>query len=1075
MNDIKPPKPPKQDIQDNPDVSSTSIKTNVQPGETTNVGKPVRHWGKAVILGLLALPLVIAAVYGIQQWYKLSKVYRVGTHSFTYGQIEARAAKMKKGFSGKPNAEVQAQMLTDAKNKLALLAGLKSEADKRKIGYDKAVIDSYMGVRYAEEGGKAKYMANMKQSAGWTEQDVYDFGTTLFLQSQLESELLAQKRFTIIYVRWDGIKLFDSKNYATVYERRKAELANKYLPLLKEGLPIDALRLRVEVSDKADEATTRRAYETTKNAPIQIQDFDPTGVSFTNYSEGEDVMTRLNAMKTPRSTIGPFKGADGRLMIARLEAAKGGKYYGWDDFTKQVRQSAGLVQAESTIDLSGLGKRIAASMQSSFLSPQRALAAQTAINCISPNHSVTYNFSVWSTKTNDRIWSPSYSMSGSGTRQVRANNSGEDYYCDPGSYSAAGWSVGGTNADGYATVSIARSSNFGVLTIISDCWGYPIAIGTQPPSLGANWIYDHGGDPSGSYGNGTTINKDFWYKPKTNTNPQPQPPPPPPPPANTPYCVMTSSKVSANRWQVSWTSYNYFGANLSGRLYNSVSNSTDNSVGLSESNHRVIVPDGETGTVTFTMLNNGQPTSVTCFAYVGTNGSNPPPSNPPPPPPPTVYYSCAITADGTNPLDSSTTPISAETTIDAGDTVTLKAAIVTRWISDDTIVQNGGTMNIQWDLVSSWSDTVLATSPNPGGGITPSGDGWDGLPYVTFTRKPLTVQDYTLRSTQYPYLYPPCFARVNVNTPAAPAYGPLLKTTKGDVTAAGLFSTAGMIRTQRSTPPTTAVTTAAEYVVLGKLVDFFCSARGFDLGLTITPVCTPGVSSYNGYSTNDDGLTGLGGANDPVIKNVGKILNNSAADINSCSDAKPYFKYADISPQLTSGNFGSTDKCAVIGTQPSGNFGAHTFTQGRATIYIDGNITITGNNIIGSAGPYGSVNAIPNVGLVVKGDITINSSVTNLDMSLYATGKIKTCSDYPDTEGDKCNKQLRIRGIVAAAKGFEFGRIIPTIPAFNQATPSELIVGSGLVDAFPPPGFIDVSSRAATGVKILTNEANPRF
>ncbi len=1064
----------------NPPKQEQGATTNVAPlepkGAKTNVGKPVRHWGKRIALILLILPIVAAGVYGVQHWLKVSKTYKVGSHSFTYGDVEARAAKMKKGFSGKVTSQAQDQMLSDAKDKLALLAGLKSEADKRNIPYDNASVDNYMKTRYDEKGGKSAYFAYTKSDFGWNEQDTYNFGTTLYLQYKLEPELIAHKRFTVIYVRWDGIKLFDPKNYDTVYKQREAELTNKYLPMLKQNVPLEGLRQRVEVSDTADQETIRRVYAATKNAPIQIQDFDPTGVTFTNYNEGEDVMTRLNAMKQPLGVVGPFKGADGRLLIARLESARGGKYYGWDEFTKQAKQSAGLSQNSVNVDIGMLSKRFARQLDGIFSPAQKAEAAQSAINCL--DHPVTYNFSVFSTASGDRIWSPTFTMGGGSQRQIAPNNSGELYYCDPAPYRAAGFSVGQPDANGFTGVGIFKTSSLGTLTFNVDCYGGDWGIGPKPPSLGSGWTFKYQ-NTSGSYGNNMTINTNFYYAPVTQNNPPP-PPPPPPPSGNNPYCTFTNAyRVDATRWAVSWRSYNYYGAALSGSLYNSVTGNTDSGVGLSENDHRVRVADGQTGTISFTMYNNGQPVpGVTCSIPVGQTGSNPPPTNPPPPTP-TAYWSCAVTADGTSPIASPATPANISKTINRGDTLTLKVAPVLRLLSDDTIVP-GGMPLLQWDYFVGSFGTPVYTSPDP----TRVGGNPD--PFATYTSTPQVSANYFIfpHNPQEISVYGGCSVVLQVNTPAAPTYGPLLKTTKGDVTAAGFLDSANaMIRTQKNNPPRTAVATAADYLVIGRFVDYFCSAGGFNLGMPGT--CVPGDSLYSsGYAVSREGFANIGDngpfatSNDPVIKNVRTIMNSASTDINACSAAKPYFKYADLGPQLAGGNFGSTQSCAVIGTQPSGNFGAHTFTQGRATIFIDGDVTITGDNkVVYSGGPYDSVNKIPNVGLIVRGNVTIDKSVVQLDMSIYATGKIKTCSVYPDATGTQCNQQLKVRGILAAAHGFEFGRIIPGNPAnaADQAKPAELIVGSGLVDAFPPPGFIDMSTSSATGVKVLSNEAGPRF
>lgn len=292
---------------------------------------------------------------------------------------------------------------------------------------------------------------------------------------------------------------------------------------------------------------------------------------------------------------------------------------------------------------------------------------------------------------------------------------------------------------------------------------------------------------------------------------------------------------------------------------------------------------------------------------------------------------------------------------------------------------------------------------------------------------------------------------------AATSYGPWLQAKGGNVLALGKIT--GQVKT---IPGGSGSTAEAEYVVMTVASSNFCA--GYNLGLTTSSAsCSydPGYSPYRSYPQGGD---------DPVIKGVTTALAGQSGG-PECSRDKPYIISSTMTTDFQNSNgFGATTGCPVIGTVTSDSYSAnHSFKQGRATIYNkppSGTLTITANNVLNYVGTYSSINEIPNVGLIVDGDVVIGPDVTQLDMSIYASGTIKTCSTYPSPT---CNKQLKVRGVLAAAKGFIFGR------NYKDGGPAELVVGSGLTEAFPPPGFIDLFSKNVVGVKYLTTQGNPRF
>lgn len=294
-------------------------------------------------------------------------------------------------------------------------------------------------------------------------------------------------------------------------------------------------------------------------------------------------------------------------------------------------------------------------------------------------------------------------------------------------------------------------------------------------------------------------------------------------------------------------------------------------------------------------------------------------------------------------------------------------------------------------------------------------------------------------------------------------FGPWLQTRGGNVLALGEEGISTQVKTRTGGA---GARSEADYVVMAFVSTNFCSANKYNLGLT-----TNDTSCF--YSAGYEPEHNFSQASDPVLAAVNKILEpgSSAADVNSCNSRKPYFVLSDMTTRFqNSSGFGATANCPVIGKVDSDTYAAtHFFRQGRATIVNrppSGTLTISANNTLEYTGPYGSINEIPNVGLIVEGDIVIAPNVTQLDMSIYATGKIKTCSVYPS---DACNKQLRVRGMLAAGRGFELGRNV------KDGNPAELIIGSGLVDAYPPPGFVDLYSENVRGVRYLTTNGNPRF
>lgn len=165
----------------------------------------------------------------------------------------------------------------------------------------------------------------------------------------------------------------------------------------------------------------------------------------------------------------------------------------------------------------------------------------------------------------------------------------------------------------------------------------------------------------------------------------------------------------------------------------------------------------------------------------------------------------------------------------------------------------------------------------------------------------------------------------------------------------------------------------------------------------------------------------------------------------------------------------------TIFKHPAGSLGELKIVAGRMTVYVDGSVTINRNITYQYTG-YSDPKAVPNLAIIVKGDVNIDPSVTNLDAVVYASGRINTCSAYNPTDARStasCNMQLTVNGGLVGKDGIYFGRSFYDV---NTRTPAELINMTAQTIAFPPPG-LDSSyfGNFDNSVRIDSGEYQPRF
>ena len=172
----------------------------------------------------------------------------------------------------------------------------------------------------------------------------------------------------------------------------------------------------------------------------------------------------------------------------------------------------------------------------------------------------------------------------------------------------------------------------------------------------------------------------------------------------------------------------------------------------------------------------------------------------------------------------------------------------------------------------------------------------------------------------------------------------------------------------------------------------------------------------------------------------------------------------------------------VIYKLSSGTLGRTVLLQGRATIFVDGPLTITDDLLANRA--QADPRLAPALAIVVTGNINIayNASfdgISYIDAQLYSAEKINTCTTSAGNLAttNECSIPLKVKGSLSAKKGFEFKRtyVEPSNLAVYRE-PAESIKMTGMHLAFPPPGL---DSRYFynnfSSYKLDSAEYNPRF
>lgn len=124
--------------------------------------------------------------------------------------------------------------------------------------------------------------------------------------------------------------------------------------------------------------------------------------------------------------------------------------------------------------------------------------------------------------------------------------------------------------------------------------------------------------------------------------------------------------------------------------------------------------------------------------------------------------------------------------------------------------------------------------------------------------------------------------------------------------------------------------------------------------------------------------------------------------------------------------------------------------NGGGTIVVEGNLSIDANIYYQSGAVANKIENLPSVAWIVKGNITVDPSVTEIAGIFYSEGGggIST-----GTSGDSLTDlSLTVRGLMIA-KAINLQRLTVN----EQSDPAEQIIFDGRALANPPPGMVDIA------------------
>lgn len=321
-------------------------------------------------------------------------------------------------------------------------------------------------------------------------------------------------------------------------------------------------------------------------------------------------------------------------------------------------------------------------------------------------------------------------------------------------------------------------------------------------------------------------------------------------------------------------------------------------------------------------------------------------------------------------------------------------------------------------------------------------------------------------------IYPQPFSIGNSSSSSCtdmPTYSfPWLQTRQGDV----ISSNGKLLGQYVGLPGSRSVNNPqkdAEYLVMAYIGGSypFCSDYAYILSNdNAVSDNTVSCSNGQGYKPTYDSLGA--GNEDKIIKSAKANYQSLGAN---CAQEK-----AD----------GSVPTSVEITTCPAGaiykltsstlaNSASYTLAKGNITIYREGDLTIN-NNLDYATTPYSNLNLnnlrdVPNLTIIVNGNVKIASVVSQLKATIYATGYINTCSTFISDTSALCTSQLNVKGTLSAKNGFIFARANP-----GSTNPAEKITLYPRALVYPSP-VLDktIIQQGNSSVRLDYAEYQPRF
>lgn len=368
------------------------------------------------------------------------------------------------------------------------------------------------------------------------------------------------------------------------------------------------------------------------------------------------------------------------------------------------------------------------------------------------------------------------------------------------------------------------------------------------------------------------------------------------------------------------------------------------------------------------------------------------------------------------------------------------------------------------------------------------------------------------------------------------AYAPWLRVQNGSTASRGQIigqpaSSRGMRDTIGTNQNIDLETTYAVVSVVS--ASNFCSTNAYNYGRDSATLSFRGVNG--GVVSNCSSgaypftvSTAFDGPAETLYNNAETLRTSAGQCAGEPNPLKPETRYKNGGATGASGAIAAVDNCPTLFSLSGGTLAARTITRGRVAIIVDGDLNITSNIVADFSSASlnlrpplvggdvaemvkaqnNALGAIPSLGIIVKGNLTIDKDVDRIDAMIYAGGKINTCSAYPGVTTGKqtaavasqCARRLTVRGGLYALGGFTFGRnwfdvgritgrtgVAVGDPSFDykldadapqgpySGGPAEDIIGSGLGLFATPPGFEDINSSKFNHVSYQDGDFAPRF